>query len=128
MNATKKLSMLSTVLIVLSLQLGTSLNPAHAQGPGEENAAAQIKGQASSLSGWFSIVWGDSKDGKSSMIYILTDVNGQQILLQLDEKVAKKLGGVLQFNGKYVSVKGTLATPLRDRCDFRFYKEPAGSS
>jgi len=45
------------------------------------------------------------------MIYTLTDVNGQQTLLQLDEKVARRLGGVLQFNGKFVSVQGTLATP-----------------
>jgi M6 family metalloprotease-like protein len=111
MNATKKFRMLSSVFIVLGLLLGTSLNPAQAQGPGEENAAAQIVGQASSLSGWFSIIWGDSKDGESSMIYTLTDVNGQRTLLQLDETVARKLGGVLQFNGKYVSVQGTLATP-----------------
>jgi len=110
MNATKKV-MLSSVFIVLGLLLGASLNPAYAQGSGDENAAAQNAGQASSLSGWFSIVWGDSRDGKSSMTYTLTDVNGQKILLQLDEKAAKKLGGVLQFNGKYVNVKGTSAIP-----------------
>jgi M6 family metalloprotease-like protein len=120
MNATKKFRMLLSVFIVLGLLLGTSLNPAHAQGPGKENAAApgrrpihlrQIAGEVSSLSGWFSIIWGDSKDGKSSMIYTLTDVNGRRTLLQMNEKVAKRLGGLLQFNGKYVSVQGTLATP-----------------
>ena len=31
-----------------------------------------IAGEVSSLSGWFSITWGDSKDGKSSMSYTLT--------------------------------------------------------
>ncbi len=124
MNGTKKFRMLSTVFIVLGLLLGASLNPVHAQGPGEGNAAPQTKGQASSLSGWFSIVWGDSKDGKSSMSYTLTDVNRQQILLQLDEKVAKKLGGVLQFNGKYVSVKGTFATPSDNGATSRSTKSP----
>jgi len=118
-NATKKFRMLLSGFIVLVLLLGTSLNPAHAQGPGKENAAApgrlpifprKTAGQVS-LSGWFSIIWGDSKDGKSSMIYTLTDVKGGRTLLQLDEKVARELGGVLQFNGKYVGVQGTLATP-----------------
>lgn len=89
------LRIVSSVFIVLVLLLGTSLNPAYAQ---------------ESLSGWFSIIWGDSKDGESSMIYTLTDEKGQRTLLQLDETVAKKLGGVLQFNGKYVNVQGTLAT------------------
>jgi M6 family metalloprotease-like protein len=118
MKATKKLRILSSIFIVLGLLLGTSLDPARAQGPGKENFTApgpkpmlRPIAEQVSLSGWFSIIWGDSKDGKSSMIYTLTDVNGQRTLLQLDEKVAKRLGGVLQFNGKYVTVQGTLAAP-----------------
>jgi len=70
-----------------------------------------------SLTGWLSIIWGDSKD-ESSMIYTLTDEKGQRTVLKLDEKVAKSLGGVLQFNGKYVSVQGTLATPSYTRETF----------
>jgi M6 family metalloprotease-like protein len=121
----KKLRMLSIVLIVTGLLLGTSSNPAHAQDPPEKNAPAQIslsgwfsqdhpgKNAAAqvSLSGWFSIIWGDSKDGKSHMIYTLTDEKKQRTILQLDETVVRKLGGVLKFNGKYVRVQGTLATP-----------------
>lgn len=106
-NATIKFRMLSSLFIVLGLPLCTFLNPVYAQ----DNTPPQIAGQASSLSGLFSIIWGDSKDGKSSMIYTLTDANGQRTLLQLDETVSRKLGGVLQFNGKYVSVQGTWATP-----------------
>jgi len=70
-----------------------------------------------SLTGWLSIIWGDSKD-ESSMIYTLTDEKGQRTVLKLDEKVAKSLGGVLQFNGKYVSVQGMLATPSYTRETF----------
>ena len=44
------------------------------------------------------------------MIYTLTDANGQRTILRLSETVARKLGGVLQFNGKYVSVRGTLVS------------------
>jgi M6 family metalloprotease-like protein len=92
-------SMLPSVFIVMVLLLVTSLNHSYAQGPVEE------------LSGWFSIVWGDSEDGKSSTVYTLSDSTGQETMLQLDETVIKNLGGVLKFNGKLVSVQGTLSAP-----------------
>ena len=92
-------SMFPNVFIVMILLLLTSLNSSYAQGSVEE------------ISGWFSIVWGDSEDGKSSTVHTLSDSNGQETILQLDETVIKNLGGVLQFNGKYVSAQGTLATP-----------------
>ncbi|MCP5005205.1 MAG: hypothetical protein GY941_14905 [Planctomycetes bacterium] len=106
MTATKKYRMLSSNFFVLFLLLCTSLNLAYAQDHVKENAAEQT-----SLSGWFSIMWGDSDDGKSSMTLTLTDANGQQTVLQLDETVAIELGGVYQFNGKYVNLQGNLATP-----------------
>lgn len=104
MHVAQRFLRFSSVFIALALLLVNSWNI----------AAAQVSGPASSLSGWFSIVWGDSKDGKSSMTYTLTDANGQQTLLQVDKTVAKKLGGVLQFNGKYVSVQGALNAPLHN--------------
>jgi len=102
MNANKKCLMLSSIFLVLILLFGTT-------------AAAQVAGEQTSLSGWFSIRWGDSEEGKSVTVYTLTDMNGQRTLLQVDKKVAKSLGGVLQFNGKYVNVRGTLATPSNAR-------------
>jgi hypothetical protein len=78
-------SMLPSVFIVMVLLFITSLNPLYAQGPVEE------------LSGWFSIVWGDSEDGNSSTVYTLTNVNMQKTTLQLDETVIKNLGGVFQW-------------------------------
>jgi hypothetical protein len=92
-------SLFPNVFIVVILLCITFLNPSYAQGPVEE------------LSGWFSIVWGDSEDGNSSTVYSLSDENMQKIMLQLDETVIKNLGGVLKFNGKHVSVQVTLAAP-----------------
>ena len=100
----QRVSLFSTVFLILVLLSSAFQSTASAQDCGVKNAGATI-----SLSGWFSITWGDSKDGRSSMIYTLTDDRGQRILLHLDETVARKLGGVLQFNGNYVSVQGTLA-------------------
>lgn len=110
MNAARKIRILLAASIVFGLLLATSPILSQAQEPGERNAAGRIIDQVSSLSGWFSIIWGDSQDGKSSMIYTLTDVKGQRTLLHLDERTVKKLGGVLRFNRQYVTVRGTFAT------------------
>ena len=74
------------------------ISPSYAQEPVEE------------LSGWFSIIWGDSEDGTSSILYTLADADMQDTILQLDETVIKDLGGVMKFNGRHVSVQGTLDT------------------
>ncbi|MCL7486899.1 MAG: hypothetical protein M8357_01830 [Desulfobulbaceae bacterium] len=107
------LRIVAGVFVATVLLFGTLLNQPYAQDNEKENAAAQL-----SMSGWFSIIWGDSKDGKSSMIYTLTDEKGQQILLQVDEAVVRKLGGVLKFNGKYVNVEGTSAIPPENNATF----------
>ena len=104
MNAVKKHRLITSVFFGLSLIFGTSLLPVGAQDE------VLMAGPTASESGWFSIIWGDSQDGKSSMVYTLTNVTGQQTLLRLEESVIKALGGVLQFNGKYVEVQGALAT------------------
>ncbi len=104
MNAVKKHRLITSVFLGLSLMFGTSLLPVRAQDE------VLMAGPTASESGWFSIIWGDSQDGKSSMVYTLTNVTGQQTLLRLEESVIKALGGVLQFNGKYVEVQGALAT------------------
>ncbi len=45
------------------------------------------------------------------MICTLTDPNGQRTLLQFDDTISRKLGGLLQFNGQYVTVQGTWTSP-----------------
>lgn len=94
---------LLNILIILGLLLCTLPNPVDA----DDDTTPPVAGQQVSYSGWFSIIWGDSEDGKSSVIYTLTDIKGKRILLQIDEEIAKQLGGVLQFNKKYVTVTGT---------------------
>ena len=76
MKVTRKVFMLSSLFLVLVLLFGTSVDAVHAQNRSGENIAPQTTVQVSSLTGWFSIIWGDSEDGKSSMIYTLTDANG----------------------------------------------------
>ena len=88
---------LTAILIVLALSIGFSTITAFAQ-------------DTVTRSGWFTIIWGDSKD-ESSMIYTLTDENGQRTSLRMDETVVKELGGVLQFNREYVAVQGSMASP-----------------
>ena len=62
-----------------------------------------------SLSGWFTIVWGDASDGSTSMQYSLKTDNGDLHKLIFDEALAQSLGGVLALNGKRVSVRGDWA-------------------
>ena len=102
----------SSVFIVMVLLLISSLNPSYAQEPVEE------------LSGWFSIVWGDSENGEvEARSTHLAMQTVKKPLLQLDETVIENLGGVLKFNGKYVSAQGTLAAPSGAYMAIRFCPE-----
>jgi M6 family metalloprotease-like protein len=112
-NKAYKFFILSRILVVLSLLLFTFLNLTYAQEPPKESPSPQIEGQAATISGVFTIDWGNSIDGKSVIIYTLTDVTGRRTALQLDDKVSRKLGGVLLLNGKHVTVQGTWSTPSK---------------
>jgi M6 family metalloprotease-like protein len=70
-----------------------------------------IVSQANSLSGVLSIIWGDNIDGKSTTVYSLTSDSGQRTVLQIDDTISKKVGGILRFNGKKVTVEGSLVQP-----------------
>ena len=83
--------------------------------PAPPTGPSHIEGQPWSISGWFSIIWGDGHEGESQMVYTLADDSGQAIPLLLDETLAQSLGGVLSFNRKYVSVEGVWAAPLSDQ-------------
>ncbi len=60
-----------------------------------------------SLSGWFSVVWGDARAGSSTTTYTLTDENGVTTQLALDEMLVQSLGGILQYDRQYVNVEGS---------------------
>ncbi|WP_319576447.1 hypothetical protein [uncultured Desulfobacter sp.] len=102
MSRIKKLT-LSGIVIVLSLSFGLILNPTFAQDPAE----------VTTKTGLLSIMWGDEiVGGKTSVIYTLTNTMGQRTMLQINDEVSKKFGGILQYNGKQVTVCGTwVATP-----------------
>ena len=96
MNTIKR-STLSGIFIVLSLSSGLLLSPTFAQDPAE----------VTTKTGLLTIIWGNEIGGKTSVIYTLTNTLGQRTRLQINDEVSKKLGGILQYNGKQVTVRGT---------------------
>ncbi len=76
-----------------------------------QEASAQA-GAPLSFKGWFSIIWGDGYpgSGEESVLYTLTDDNGQTTVLSMDEELTQSMGGILSFNRKYVKAQGVLAS------------------
>ena len=64
---------------------------------------------ATSLTGWFTIIWGDGQPGskQTSEIYNLTDDQGKRTQLLIDEQTLRSVGGPLAINGQRVTVVGT---------------------
>ncbi len=62
-----------------------------------------------SLTGWFTIIWGDGQPGskQTSEIYNLTDDQGKRTQLLIDEQTLRSVGGPLAINGQRVTVVGT---------------------
>jgi len=103
---------LSSIVVVLSFPFGTLLNPAFAQDPPGDASPPNSPGDETTITGLLTITWGDSIDGESTVIYTLSDAAGKRTRLQASDEVSKELGGILQFNGKQVTVRGTwAATP-----------------
>jgi M6 family metalloprotease-like protein len=77
------------------------------------------KEESITLTGWFTIIWGDSKPGSEAAktIYLLTDSNGKSTRLLLSESLIKSLGGVLSHNHQFVSVTGMLVPSSLDQSD-----------
>lgn len=74
-----------------------------------QTAQASATGQAAdtSLSGWFTVIWGDSKQGDPAPTnFRLDSANGSSTLLQISNELAAPYGGVLALNGKYITVSG----------------------
>ena len=70
---------------------------------------ASFSQAADSLTGRFSILWGDGYPGSGAeaIRYTLTDHSGHVVtLLGIDEELEQSLGGVLSFNKKDVEVEG----------------------
>ena len=63
---------------------------------------------STTLTGWFTIVWGDSEGGLAApqQLYRLASEDGTSAELSLSEDLAASLGGVLALNHKQVTVDG----------------------
>ena len=59
-----------------------------------------------SLSGWFTLKWGDSQNGSTEQIHTLATEDGRLIPLSLDEGTAARAGGVLALDRKFITVSG----------------------
>ena len=105
MNTTRLLA-LSSLVVALGLAFGTLPNPAFAQDPPGATDPPNIAGEVTTISGLLTITWGDSADGKSAAIYTLSDAAGKRTRLQITDEASRKLGGIWQFNGKQVTVRG----------------------
>ena len=95
-----------TVFLIIAGMLfstfyASSLPAAHAQ-----------QGGTVSLSGWFRIIWGDSQDGSTKEIHMLSTEDGQSIPLLLDDNAAAAAGGWLALNRKQITVNGTWSGAL----------------
>jgi M6 family metalloprotease-like protein len=110
MNTIKRLILSSIVIvlvIVLSLSFSSLLSPTFAQ---VNPAFAQDLAEGSTITGILTIVWGNNIEGRTSVIYTLTNAMGQRTELQINDEVSEKLGGILQYNGRQVTVRGTWVT------------------
>jgi M6 family metalloprotease-like protein len=53
------------------------------------------------------MIWGDDINGKSTTIYTLTSAKGQQTRLEVSDGLSRQLGGMRQYIGKQVMVRGS---------------------
>ena len=78
-------------------------------GPGGPPAAEAQTAPDETLSGVFSVLWGDPQPGsgdEAQIRYMLTDDRGEETELLLDPRVARPAGGPLALNGEQVTVEG----------------------
>jgi M6 family metalloprotease-like protein len=67
------------------------------------------------LSGWLTILWGDSQDGNTKETQMLTTEAGQSIRLLLEDPVAESVGGLLALDRQHITIQGDWAGALSDQ-------------
>ena len=104
MKAMKEIARSRRVLPLFFLIAGllfSTLNPNYLS-----SARAQ-QGGTVSLSGWFTIIRGDSRDGSAAKeIHLLATEDGRSIPLSLDADAAQAAGGLLALDRKQITVSG----------------------
>ena len=71
--------------------------------------AAKVRAQqggGESLSGWLTIIRGDSQDGNARDVYQLATDDGGSVPLLLDESVTEPVGGLLALDRQHITVEG----------------------
>jgi len=102
MKIKKKLQALF-MAILIAVIVFTSSQPASAQ-----------RAAALSITGWFSIIWGDGPAGSPVLepVYTITEGNGITTKLLMDDSLAVSQSGVLVLNRQLVTVQGVQAYSL----------------
>lgn len=98
-------SFLLHILVILSLAFSGTVRNVDTANPGSSQPVDQ-SAQIWTQSGWLNIIWADSREGESSIMYTLTGEDGQVTELRLDEKLTHAAGQILTLNRKFVLVKG----------------------
>ncbi|MBC7264799.1 MAG: hypothetical protein H5T64_10670, partial [Chloroflexi bacterium] len=101
-----------SVIVGLVLVLTSSATARAPQPPDTPPAAINQSGELVSLSGWFTVIWGDPEPESNTTvdtIYMLFDDRGQATRLLLTEELIQPLGGVLALNGRRLTVVGIWA-------------------
>jgi M6 family metalloprotease-like protein len=80
-------------------------------GPASGSAGAPARPPDVSLTGWLSMLWGDGVSGNSQVAYTLSEDNGETVRLELENGLIRSWGGMISFNRRHVSVRGSWAAP-----------------
>ena len=75
--------------------------------PNNVSSVYAQQGGSVSLSGWLTILRGDSQNGNSKEIHMLAVEDGRLVPLVLDANAANSAGGLLALDRKQITVEGT---------------------
>jgi hypothetical protein len=99
-EAARSRNLITQIFLVAALLfsiLSPNIPVAHAQ-----------QGGTVSLSGWFTIIRGDSRDGSAAKeLHMLRTEDGRSIPLSLDSNAAQAAGGLLALDRKRITVNGS---------------------
>lgn len=116
-NKTLRIVSLIIILCLGSLSLREEFIPQPAQA-----TSLQISAKLS-LSGWFTIIWGDKERlaEAATVVYLLTNKQGQTVQLLIDENLPLPSEGIVALNQQWVTVEGQWSTaPLQNQESPRF--------
>ena len=96
-----------TIFFLIAVVLFSTLNP------NNSSSAYAQQGGTVSVSGWLTILRGDSREGNATKeIHMLAVEDGRSIPLLLDANTAKSAGGLLALDRKHITVNGTWSGAL----------------